>query len=236
MAEWAAKRFWKDAIVVAEGADWAVELDGRRLNTPGRSPMLLPTRALAVDVASEWAAQGEAVDPGSMPYTRSANSAIDTVRPGRDAIARQLSEYAETDLTCYRATAPAELVARQRTAWDPLLDWAAERAGVRLRVTAGVMPVQQQDQANPAYFQIVNTFSDFELAGLYELIVLSGSIVIGLATAQNHISPEHGWDASRIDETWQAEQWGRDSEAEAEADLKRAAFLHAAGFLQKSRR
>ena len=75
MAEWTAKRFWKDASIVEAGDGFTVLLDGRKLRTPVKSELIVPTRKMAEAIASEWDAQIEKVDPLTMPVTRSANAA-----------------------------------------------------------------------------------------------------------------------------------------------------------------
>ena len=45
MSDWKAKRFWKDAAVVAVEDGFTVELDGRRVKTPAKRLLTLPTRA-----------------------------------------------------------------------------------------------------------------------------------------------------------------------------------------------
>ena len=83
-----------------------------------------PAEALAVDIAEEWRAQGDEIDPGPMRLTRLATTVVDLMPARRpDAIA-EAAGYAGTDLLCYRAEHPAELVARQARAWQPWLDWA----------------------------------------------------------------------------------------------------------------
>ena len=67
----------------------------------------------------------------------------------------------------------------------------------------------------------------FGLVALQELVTLSGSLLLGLAVARGALAAEAAWELSRIDETWQAEQWGRDAEAEAAAAARRADFLRA---------
>ena len=62
-----AKRFYTDVTVEGEGDGFAVKLDGRSVKTPGKKLLALPTRAAAELVAEEWRAQGETIDPGSMP-------------------------------------------------------------------------------------------------------------------------------------------------------------------------
>ncbi|MGZ9810948.1 ATP12 family chaperone protein [Pseudoroseicyclus sp. H15] len=235
MTEWAAKVFWSEvAIEVGEGG-WHVMLDGRPVRTPGRKPLALPTQALAERVAEDWRAQEGIIRPETMHATRTANSAIEKVEPQRDGVAELLAGYGSTDLLCYRAESPAELVARESAAWDPLLAWAAESLGAPLEVTQGVMAVDQPESSLARLRAHVDALSDFELAGFHDLVDLSGSLILALAVLQGRLEPEAAWSMSRIDENWQRDQWGADEEADARAEVKRTAFLDAAAFLAAAR-
>ncbi|MGF1500941.1 MAG: ATP12 family chaperone protein [Paracoccaceae bacterium] len=230
------KRFWSETAVVPVATGFAVRLDDRPLMTPARAPLDVPTRALADGIAAEWQAQGDRVDPLSMPLTRAANAAIDRVRPGQAEIAARIAEFGRSDLVCYRAPEPARLVARQAAAWDPLLDWAAERYGARLRLGEGVMFVTQDDGALDRLRNAVEAFDAWGLTALHDLVALSGSLVIGLAVAEGRIDAAEGWRAGRIDEDWNAEAWGEDAEAAADAADRRTAFLSAERLLGLLRR
>ena len=231
MSEWAARRFWSDVAVERVEGGFGVFLDARRVMTPGKRPLTLPTRALARAVADEWAAVDGRIDPNLMPFTRSANSAVEKVAPQTEAVAAHLAEYAATDLLSYRAEGPRELVLRQAGAWDPLLDWAEDVHGGRLAVTTGVMPVAQDDAALQALADAARAFDAWELTAFHDLVTLGGSYVAALHVMARPDSAEEVWRATMIDHDWQAEAWGRDDEAEANAALKREAFLHAVAFL-----
>lgn len=235
MSEWAAKRFWTEALVVPAPGGYEVRLDARILRTPLKSPLVLPTAAMAEAVAAEWAAAGELIDPRAMPVTRSANSAVDKVATQRGEVADLLAEYGATDLLCYRAGAPEALVERQAGAWDPFLDWAREAHGAALRTTTGVMPIAQDPKALACLRAPLDAADAFALTALHDLIALSGSLVIGLAVADAAWETDAAWTASRLDELWQFEQWGEDFDAVALAERKRGDFLHAARFLSLSR-
>lgn len=235
MAEWEHKVFWSETKVVAEDGGYAVQLDSRPIRTPSKQALILPTRTMAEAMAQEWAAQEGTIDPLSMPVTRAANSAIDKVAPLRNEVIAEIAGFGGTDLLCYRAEHPRSLAERQRQAWDPLLDWAAEALEARLVPVAGVMPVEQPGEALARLTEAVERRSDFELTALSDLVGISGSLVIGLAVAEGQIDPETGWDISRVDEQFQQEQWGRDEEAEAMAAAKREAFLNAHRFNAMSR-
>ena len=235
MTEWVARRFWREAVAQETEGGWEVALDGRPVRTPSKAPLIVPTRALAEALSAEWSAVGERIDPLSMPWTRSANSAVEKVKPQRGAVVAALAEYGGTDLLSYRADGPEALAERQRAAWDPLLEWAESRFGGRLAVTEGVMPVAQDASAVAALRAPLEAVDAFALTALHDLVVLPGSLVIGLAAAEGRAPPEELWRLSRIDEEFQAEQWGRDAEAEAASPTKEAAFLHAHRFLVASR-
>ena len=230
MTEWKARRFWKDVTVEPHASGFGVRLDDRPVKTPGKADLAVPSRALADEIAAEWAAQDEVIAPLTMPFTRAANSAIEKVTPQRFEVAEMLAAYGDSDLTCYRADSPEGLVLRQSEAWDPLLDWAADTFGARLIPVEGGMHQPQPAAALSALSAEVHRMDPFELTGFHDLVSLSGSLVIGLAATRNLLPVEDLWERSRIDETWQAEQWGVDDEAAELAEAKRTDFLRAHRF------
>ncbi len=232
MSEWKARRFWTEARVEPHEAGFTVRLDGRPVKTPGKTELAVPTQALADEIAREWDAQEGTIDPRTMPFTRAANSAIEKVAPQRAEVADMLAGYGDSDLTCYRADSPEGLVARQAEAWDPLLDWAEATFGARLIPVEGVMHQPQSAAALDRLAAEVRAMTHWELTGFHDLVALSGSLVIGLAAARDAWTPEDLWQRSRVDETWQEEQWGEDAEAAAMAAAKRQDFLQAHRFLK----
>jgi len=229
------KRFWKTVDIAPRDGGFTVMLDGREIKTPAKAPLVVPTRAFAQMIAQEWEAQGEKIDPETMPATRAANAALDKVRVQFHEVAALLTAYGETDLLCYRADAPAGLVARQAAAWDPLLDWAANRFDVQWAVTNGVMPTPQSASVLGKLGAHVTGFTTFQLTAFHDLVAMSGSLVIALAATENVASGDTLWDASRIDEQWQIEQWGEDEEAQILANRRRQSFLNALDFFSASK-
>lgn len=229
MSEWALKRFWTKTEVTEADGGFTVTLDGRRIKTPAKADLVVPTRAFAQAIADEWAAQEEKVDPLTMPATRAANAAIDKVAHQRAEVIDLLADYGRTDLLCYRAEAPERLVARQAEIWDPLLAWAASELGAPLNVGTGVMFVPQPEASLAALRAPLDSANDFELAALHDLVSLSGSLVIGIK-AMHAKEALDLWAASRVDETFQAEDWGEDEEAMEAAAVKQTAFEDAFRF------
>jgi chaperone required for assembly of F1-ATPase len=226
------KRFWKDVTVSAEGAGFAILLDGRPVKTPARASLAVPTEALAEAVAEEWRSVDGTIDPRAMPLTGLANAAIDRVAPDRAVFAAGLARYAEADLTCYRATGPSPLVRVQETAWDALLGWARRRYDVDFATTQGVTHVAQPPATTEQLSHAAEALDAFHLAGLSPLVTIGGSLVAALALLERAITPLQAWDAVSIDERWQIEQWGADDEAEKAIEDRRRDFLAAAQFLE----
>lgn len=230
MSEWTAKRFWTETRVVAADSGFTVELDTRPVKTPAKNLLVVPTHTMAEEISVEWDAQVEVIDPTTMPFTRSANAAIDKVRVQHAEVADMLAGYGDSDLLCYRADGPEGLIARQKTQWDPLLDWAADVLGARLLPVEGVIHHPQAEAALTALSERTHALSDFELSAFHDLVSLTGSLILGFATAYDHLAPKEAWAISRVDEIWQQEQWGVDEEAAELAEIKQAGFLIAKRF------
>jgi chaperone required for assembly of F1-ATPase len=206
------KRFYKDVAVGTEADGLTVLLDAKPVRTPARHVLILPTQALAEAVAEEWRQQGETLEPQGMRVTRLAITAIDLM-PGRrgDAV-EEVAGYAGTDLLCYRADHPANLVARQAAAWQPWLDWAEQQHDARLVPASGIMPVAQPEPALRALHAAVERLGDWRLVGLHAATTLLGSLVLGLAFERGAIDSEQAFTTALLDELFEMEQWGEDDE------------------------
>ena len=203
------------------GAGFLVRLDGRPLRSPAKAVLLLPSEPLARAVAEEWDAQEAEIRPAEMPLTALATTAIDLVVPHRAQVIDELAAYAETDLVCYHAERPPALVARQKAAWLPLVDWAALTLDAPLKVTQGILPAAQPPEALAALRSAVAALDDHDLTALSSATKAAASLVIGLALSRGRLTAEQAFEAAELDESYQMELWGED----AEALERRAAIL-----------
>lgn len=207
------RRFYKAVEVAPADGGHTLLLDGRRLRTPKASPMVLPTRALADQIAAEWDAQREVIEMAEMPATRLANTAIESIPAAREAIADQIAQYAGSDLVCYFAEAPAALVERQEAAWGPVLARAEADAGLRFERCAGIVHRAQPEATLARVRDLALALDDFALAGLAFGAPLYGSAVLAIAVLRGWHTGEDALDLSRVDEAFQEEKWGVDAEA-----------------------
>ncbi len=209
------KRVWTEARAVPVEAGWGVTLDGKPLRLPDGGELAVPQPALAEAVAAEWQAAGLAtgeMDYTDVPLTRLAGTAQRRIVPDPAPSAAAIAAYGETDLLCYRAATPPALVARQALAWDPWLDWSRTALGAALVATTGVMHVRQHPAAITALRRAVAAEHGWALAGLGILAPALGSLVLGLAVAREALAAADALELSRLDETYEIEQWGADDE------------------------
>ena len=224
------KRFWKKATVVEVSGGYGIELDGQRVQTPSKLPLIVVFRVIADAIASEWMAQVNLVNPSAMPATRMANSVIDKVILNQNAIIEMLTEYSGSDLLCYRATSPQSLIDAQGIVWDPLLDWSAKTNLAPMNVASGIMHVEQPVTSIDVYRSKLKEMNPYQLAGVHDLITISGSVIISMALISNHFSIDEAWTAASVDEIWQEKQWGSDMEAKEVRAKKRLDFEFAFNF------
>ncbi len=206
------RKFYTEVGVTADAEGYSVTLDGKPIKTPIKNSLFMPTEALAEAVADEWRAQEDSIVPASMPMTRLVNSVLDRVAPRRAEIIMELVAYGHTDLVCYRADEPGELVALQGQTWDPYLEWLKTELGVELAITTGVLPLTQSDAAIALLAAELQHLDDFALTAFHAFVAGFGSIVLALAAVREFSSFDQCWQASVLDQTFQENKWGTDPE------------------------
>ncbi len=208
------KRFYKDVSVAEQGGQFVVLLDGKPVKTPARKDLAFPTHASAQLVAKEFSDQETEINPTNMPFTRLANTAIDGVANEVDAVQEDIKRFCGNDLICYRADAPDKLVLRQTDAWDKYLNWIRDKYRVRLKMTEGVMHVEQPTESLDAFGKALSRYSDaFSLSCLHAMTTLLGSAVMAFAVGDNKYDAQQVWNDAHVDEDWSIENWGTDDEA-----------------------
>jgi chaperone required for assembly of F1-ATPase len=218
-----AKKFYKTAThgPSPKGEGFVVLLDGRTLRTPAKAILSAPTEALAALIAEEWHAQDKHIQPASMPVTRLTNVALDRMPVSRDGTVAEIVKYAGSDLLLARADEPEGLIAAEKAAWDPILEWTEQAIGARFVAAEGFFLPDQDQAALEAIAVQARKFDDFRLTALAHLGALFGSSLLALAVLSRRLSPGEAFVASRVDEAWQEAKWGLDHEAaERTARLK----------------
>ena len=205
------KRFYGEVGVGEVDGGFTVTLDGKAIKTPSGKTVVVPKRAIADAIAAEWAAQGETIDPLTMPLTRFANSVVQSVVERAKLVADDVAKYLGSDLLFYRAGHPEALVAKEAAHWDPFVFWAAEQLGAHFMLAEGINHVRQPDAAIAAARA---AFPDdpWSIAALHVVTTLTGSALLALALTHGVREPVEIWAAAHVDEDFNTEQWGLDEE------------------------
>ena len=225
------KRFYADAGLSEADGGFAVTLDGKPIKTPSGRTVIVPMRALAETIAAEWAAQGENIEPLTMPLTRFANSVVQGVVDQAEAVRDDVAKYFASDLLFYRAGHPEELVAREAAHWDPILFWAAEALEAHFILAEGIVHVRQPEPAIAAARARLPA-DPWAIAAMHVITALTGSALLALALFHGVIDQDQAWAAAHVDEDWNAEKWGVDEEVAMRRAAKLVDFRAAAGVLK----
>jgi chaperone required for assembly of F1-ATPase len=212
------RRFYKTVTVQPDGEGFVVTLDARSMRTPGGAKQVLPTAALAQQIAEEWAAQGEHLDLAAMHASRLANTAIDAIPGARDASADSVAAFAGNDLLCYRADEPQGLIDRQAELWDPLIARIEAQEGLAFVKVAGLIHRDQPEGTVGKVKALALGLDDFRLAGLAFATSLYGSAILAVSVLRGWLDAGEAYEISRLDEAWQEERWGVDDEAAARTE------------------
>ncbi len=226
------KRFYKDVSSGPVEGGFGVQLDGKPIKTPAGQALAVPTAPLAAAMAEEWAVQGETITPTSMPLMQFVATALDRMPLTRGQVQGYIAGFGASDMLCYRADSPADLVGLQSVSWQPWLDWAARELDAPLAITAGVVPVQQDEDSLSALRRRVEAYDDWVLTALQSLAPCLGSLVLSLAVVDGKLAAEEAFDLSRLEERFQNELWGQDHEAKTRSDGLRREVLAAARLME----
>ena len=226
MAKALNKRFYKEVGIEAVEGGFVIKLDQYSLKTPAKKAsdkktLRLPTKRVADLVAGEWEAQGDKIDPRTMPVTRLLNVAIARTPETRAELVAEARKYAGTDLLCYRSAETRLYLEHQAENWDPLLKWAAGR-GVRLTTTEGLEVIAQPEASLDAVSAYASGLDDIALTLFVHLLSTFGSAVLGMAVMEGHLTGEAAFTQSRLDELWQIKYWGQDEIAQERTEAMRA--------------
>ncbi|CAL8283795.1 unnamed protein product [Merluccius merluccius] len=204
------RKFYKDvSISQGEGGVYEINLDKRKLKTPGGKLFTAPNEALAIAVATEWDAQRDTLKFYTMHLTTLCNTAIDnpTHRDKQQMITAAL-KFLETDTVCYRVDNPPALVELQKNEWDPVLHWIENRYNVVIGSSYNILGPEIPEATQDTFRQHLNSYNFWSLTGLEYVITQLKSVVFALGLIDRHLTVEEAVLLSRLEEEYQIQHWG----------------------------
>ncbi|KAF0695594.1 Aste57867_13634 [Aphanomyces stellatus] len=202
-------RFYKVVGIEPEGDGYCVTLDGKKVRTPSRSLLQLPTKALASVVAMEWDAQRETIQPTTMPMMTLASTSLD--HWDTEFIMEELMKYLQTDTICFPVESQHQekLASRQEKKWAPLRKWFEKEFGGELDVNHGTISRLEHDVAAVNRVRaLLDSLDPFELMAFRLIVRECKSMVVALALMKRHITAKEAIELGRLEEEFQIERWG----------------------------
>ena len=140
------------------------------------------------------------------------STSLDKIIDDRSSYIDDILNYIDTDLICYRAENPKELVELQKNKWDPIILLIEKYIDAKVNVFDGVLPKKQHATVHDRLNNLINQFDIFEISVLHRITNITGSIFLSLCVLKKDISKNEVFESSFLDELWQAENWGFDEE------------------------
>ncbi|XP_050392028.1 ATP synthase mitochondrial F1 complex assembly factor 2 isoform X1 [Patella vulgata] len=203
------KKFYKNASIVTTEGWYEINLDKRKLRTPGGNLFRVPNEALALAVATEWNSQDKVIKRHNMHLTSLCNTALDNpFHKTRDVLTDSIIHFLETDTMCYRLTEPEDLVRFQSQNWDPVINWAKDRYKIDITPTYTIAPPDVPQHTKDTIKRHLLSYSDWALFGYQFAVDSVKSLLIIMALVDKFISVDTAVHLSRLEQEYQVKKWG----------------------------
>ncbi|MCP4933967.1 MAG: ATPase [bacterium] len=221
------KRFYSGVETTFVQYGFQIMLDDRPIKSAGQQVLQLPNKKMAEQIAEEWRQQKEFIDFGNMPAMRFASAVADNIMPCPDEARAEILQYAHSDLLCYRVSEPDNLVERQASLWDPVLDQFKEELSIEFVTSGSIQYVEQGGESMKRFEALIIPLEGYQLGAVHSVTVMTGSAALSIALHNNWLTVEAAWEHAHLDEDFQAEQWGEDEEAILRRQRRQAEFYAA---------
>lgn len=208
------KKFWKKIeIRQSSSKKFHLLLDNKKLTTPMKKELVLPSEILVNEVLREWDQNSDNINIDDLVFYGVLSTAIDKVNLEKDAYVNDIIDFIDTDLICYRAESPNDLIALQNKSWNPILLLIEKYIDVKIKVFKGIMPSNQDQKVHTEIKKLISNLSDVQISVLHRITNLIGSIFLSLCILKKDLLKEDAFECSFLDELWQAKNWGHEEDA-----------------------
>ncbi len=208
------KKFWERVqLKKTDISSYEIFLDDKILKTPLRKKLIIPNLKIAEEIYKEWNQDIKIIDKDAMIFYGILSTSIDKICGNRKLYIDDILDFIDTDLTCYRAEKPNDLVQWQSKNWDPILLKVEKYINSKINVFRGIMPLKQDQEIHIKITKLLTKFNDLEILVLHRIANITGSVFLSLCIFISDKIKEKAFELSFLDELWQAENWGYEEEA-----------------------
>ena len=210
------KKFWETIEIKKKTSkEFYILLDDKKLKTPLKNELVLSNYLIAKEVLKEWDQSSDIIKTDDLVFYGLLSTAIDRVREEKNSYINDIINFIDTDLICYRADNPIDLVSFQNKHWDPVIMLIEKYINNNVSVFKGVMPSQQNSKVHHKIKKLVVELNDVQISVLHRITNLIGSVFLALCILKKDLSNKQAFELSFLDELWQAENWGYEEDASA---------------------
>ena len=175
------KKFWKTIeIEKISSKEFYILLDNKKLKTPLKNELILSNHLMAKEVLKEWDQSSDFINADDLVFYGLLSTAIDRVREEKNSYINDIINFIDTDLICYRADSPIDLVSSQNKHWDPIILLIEKYIDTNVTIFKGVMPSQQNLKVHHEIKKLVDELSDIQISVLHRITNLVGSVFLSL--------------------------------------------------------
>ena len=208
------KKNWKTVKVKEKSVNsYEILLDNNILRTPLKNELIISNAKIAEEICKEWNQDIKFLNTDDMVFYGIISTSIDKIFDNRKQYIDDVLGFVDTDLICYRADKPVDLVQWQSKNWDPIILKVEKYINNKINISEGIMPLRQDKEIHLKITTFLTKFSDLEIAVLHRITNITGSIFLTLCILKNDKIKKNAFELSCLDELWQAENWGYEEEA-----------------------
>ncbi len=208
------KKFWETIeIKKVSSKEFYILLDNKKLKTPLKKELIFSNDLMAKEVLREWDQRSNIINTDDLVFYGLLSTAIDRVSEEKNSYINDIINFIDTDLICYRADNPIDLVSHQNKQWDPIISLIEKYINTKVGVFKGVMPSQQNLKVHHEIKNLVVELSNVQISVLHRITNLIGSIFLALCILKKDLTNKQAFELSFLDELWQAENWGYEEDA-----------------------
>lgn len=138
---------------------------------------------------------------------------VSEIAKDRQTVIDKLVKFSLTDMLLFWG-ANEELVKRQQKLWLPVLTWAKDSLQTKYKTTFSLDVPEQEEHSGDKLKMFLESLTDKQLTGFYYAALNTRSVLLAAALVKGKISAKQAFEASCVEELWQAEKWGKDKAAE----------------------
>ena len=121
---------------------YEILLDENVLKTPMKKKLTIQNSKIAEEIYKEWNQDKNILDTDAMIFYGIISTSIDKFNNNRILYVNEILNFIDTDLICYRAEEPNDLVQWQSKNWDPILLKVEKYINNKIDVFKGIMPLK----------------------------------------------------------------------------------------------